>query len=191
MFTNDGQADAYDLKGECSRLPFEREKFLEKLNDSYSYYYDVTHGDDESGLPLVFKAEFHVRDEGYVLVKSAKIWSAESNEYAYFFSLPRFDGETAERCVKYALEMGLPLVQPHKEHRDSYIIAIIVADVITPEAEKVIRGSKFYKSFKFGFEGWVNLQAAAVDLSREVIVTNKVGEHVEKTLKQLLRSEKV
>ena len=101
------------------------------------------------------------------------------------------DAVTASRCIDFALEDGLPRVQPHPEHRESYIIALFVADVIDPEAQKIIRGRKFYKSFKFGLQGWVALRVAAVELEKELIETNKAGGNLVSFFRKLLRSEKV
>jgi hypothetical protein len=172
-------------------LPKERTGYLEKLKDSYQYYYNVVPGDGGSGLPLEFFADFHARDEGYVLVKRARIWAMESNEYVYIFSAPTFDRDMAARCLDYAMADGEPRIVPHKEHKDSYIIAVFVADVIDSDAIKEIRSRKFDKSFRMGLDGWAGLKTAAVELERECITTNRVGSSLTKFLKKLLRSEKV
>lgn len=169
----------------------DRTAFLEKLRDSYEYYYNMAPGDGGSGLPMEFFADFHARDEGYVLVKRARIWAMESNEYVYVFSSPLIDRETAERCIDYALSDGEPRIVPHKEHKDSYIIAVFVADVIDSDAKNEIRSRKFDKSYKMGLEGWAGLKTAAVELERECITTNRAGSSLTKFLKKLLRSEKV
>ncbi|MBQ7405104.1 MAG: hypothetical protein IJV90_01640 [Candidatus Methanomethylophilaceae archaeon] len=57
----------------------ESERILERLKDSYRHYYDI-HDDDGWS----FRAEFHSRSGGYILTKSAEMWSAEDHEYAYF-----------------------------------------------------------------------------------------------------------
>ena len=168
-------------------MAWNRAGLLDKLRESYEYYYDITEGDAGTGLPLLYSAAFHVRSEGYMLFKKAKIWAAETNEYAYIFSVPVLDAETASRCIDFALEDGLPRVQP----QESYIIALFVADVIDPEAQKIIRGRKFYKSFKFGLQGWVALKVAAVELEKELIETNKAGGNLVSFFRKLLRSEKV
>lgn len=172
-------------------LALNRTAFLEKLKDSHERYYNITEGDLNSGLPLAFFADFHARDVGYVLVKRAKIWAVESNEYVYVFGAPRFDKALASRCLDFALADGEPRIKPHKEHKDSYIIAVFVADVIDPDAVKEIRGRKFDKSFRFGFEGWAGLKTVAVELERECVSTNAVGGSLKKFYNKLLRSEKV
>ena len=134
---------------------------------------------------------FHVRSEGYVLVKQAKIWAAESNEYAYVFCTPHLDEETVGRCMDYALEDGLPRIVPDSEHRESYIIALFVADVIDKEAANAIRSRKYYRSFRLGLWVWAALRTAAVGLEKELIVTNKAGNSLVNFFRKLLRSEKV
>lgn len=183
------RADFLEMSG--VDLAIDRQKFLERLRGSYEYYYEVAEGDADSGLPLLFYADFHVNDVGYVLVKSAKIWAMESNEYVYVFSAPRFDPETVHRCLDFALADGEPRIVPHKEHKESYIIAVFVADAIDPEALKEIRRRKFDKSYKMGLEGWAALKTAAVQLERECVTTNRVGSSLTKFFKKLLRSEKV
>lgn len=168
----------------------DRSSFLSRVRDSYERYYDIADGDLDSGLPMLFFADFHARDEGYVLVKRAKIWAMESNEYVYLFTAPRIDTETAKKCLDFALDDGQKRIKPHREHRDSYIIAIFVADVIDVDAEKEIKKRRFDKSYKFGLEGWAGLKTAAVDLERECIATNSIGGSMKKLFKKLLRSEK-
>lgn len=75
-------------------MAWNRAGLLDKLRESYEYYYDITEGDAGTGLPLLYSAAFHVRSEGYMLFKKAKIWAAETNEYAYIFSVPVLDAET-------------------------------------------------------------------------------------------------
>lgn len=172
-------------------MAWDRAELLDKLRASYEYYYDIADGDMGSELPLLYTATFHVRSEGYVLIKKAKIWAAETNEYAYIFSVPVLDAETASRCIEYALNDGFPKIAPYPEHRESYIIALFVADVIDEEAVKIIRSRKFYKSFKLGLWGWMALRTAAVGLEKELIVTNKAGGNLVSFFRKLLRSEKV
>ncbi|NCB50459.1 MAG: hypothetical protein EOM54_01070 [Clostridia bacterium] len=174
-------------------MSFDRAAFLDKLRDSYEYYYDVKtlDPDENSDVPLVISAEFHARDEGYVLTKQVKIWAAESNEYVFIFSAPSFDGDTACHCIDYALADGMARIKPHSEHRNSFIIAIFIADAFDFTVQKEICKRKFDKSYKMGFHGWSALKTAAVDIEKEMIATNRPGEDIGKFLKKLLRSEKV
>ena len=151
-------------------MAWDKARLLQKLRESYEYYYDIDDGDGGSGLPLVYRAVFHVRSEGCT---------------------PHLDEETVGRCMDYALEDGLPRIVPDSEHRESYIIALFVADVIDKEAANAIRSRKYYRSFRLGLWGWAALRTAAVGLEKELIVTNKAGNSLVNFFRKLLRSEKV
>lgn len=131
-------------------MAWDKARLLQKLRESYEYYYDIDDGDGGSGLRSSIALCSTSAAEGYVLVKQAKIWAAESNEYAYVFCTPHLDEETVGRCMDYALEDGLPRIVPDSEHRESYIIALFVADVIDKEAANAIRSRKYYRSFRLG-----------------------------------------
>lgn len=178
-------------EGSWRFVALNKESFMKRLGDAYEYYYAVEYGDPEGELPLFLRGEFHANDVGYVLVKSARIWAAESNEYIYVFDTDTLDAETARRCLDYATEDGFAKVAPHKEHRETYIIAVFAANVIEPEARTLIRKAKYSRSYKHGFEGWSALRTAAVDLGEELVLTNKMGRCLEKFFKKLIRSEKV
>ena len=78
--------------------------------------------------------------------------------------------------MDYALGDGLPRITPNPEHRESYIIAVFVADVIDKEALKTqsAAGSSTGAS-GLDFWGWSALRTAAVGLEKELISTNKAG----------------
>ena len=91
-------------------MKIEREKFLDTVADSFSAYYDLHMAEGEQELPLVFRADYYSRAERYWLTKNIPIWGNETNEYAYVFSAPAFDRALAARCIDYALEEALPLL---------------------------------------------------------------------------------
>ena len=158
-----------------------RVELLEKLRDSYEYYYDLREvGNDAGELPLAIRAEFHSRDEGYVLVKAAKIWAMESNEYLYLFSAPSIDEKTAASCLDYAVKEGLSRVKPHSEHKETSSTAVFIADTIDPAVLELIRRRKEYKSFRLGLHGWAILRTCAVCLEKEMVVTNDAGKCLQK-----------
>ena len=61
-----------------------KETFLQKLLPSYESYFDIQHNVTIGSRQYPALAQFHSRSEKYILVRSAKIWATEMNEYAYF-----------------------------------------------------------------------------------------------------------
>lgn len=166
-------------------MAIERKQFIEDLKKSYEIYYDLHQNESDTELPLEFRADFHSVGERYFLVKNAKIWTSETNEYIYVFSAPSFDRDIVGRCVSYALEDGLARVTPHKNHHYSNIITVFVADEIRPDVRKVISGQKFSKSYRMSLYGFSLLKTGFIDLSKGDYGTNAEGHDLTNFFKKL------
>lgn len=163
----------------------DRKEFIDFLKRSYAIYYDLFPNEATDDLPLEFRADFHSLGESYFLVKSAKIWTSETNEYVYVFSAPAFDGDAIKRCVDYALEDGLARVTPSKDHQYSNVITVFVADEIAPEVRKAISKLKFSKSYRMSLYGFSLLKAGFIDLSKSDYGTNAAGHDLTEFFKKL------
>ncbi len=153
-----------------------REETLERMLQGYEAYFDVERFfNPKDDIPLVAECRFYVHSEKYVLVKKAKLWDADSNEYVYIFSVPELTREIFTRCKDYAYADGMKKIEPKPGHMYSYITPVFICDTCTPEAEKALKRCKVYKSFHFSWYGWMNLHTAAVILSDSRVITNKMG----------------
>ena len=167
-------------------MAIERSLFLEIVKDAYSAYYSIVDDAQAPDLPLTFRADYKSRDEQYFFVKSANIWGNEKNEYAYVFSAPEIDPATAQKCLDWALQDMLPRVKPHKEHQYTNCKAVVITDTLSDETALTVKKSKFSKSYGFlSTQGYTELIAAAVDLSTEAVVTNRVGHGLEDFFRKL------
>lgn len=167
-------------------MAIERSLFLEIVKDAYSAYYSIVDDAQAPDLPLAFRADYRSRDEQYFFVKSANIWGNEKNEYAYIFSAPEIDPATAQKCLDWALQDMLPRVKPHKEHQYTNCKAVFITDTLSGETAQTVKKSKFSKSYGFlSTQGYTELIAAAVDLSTEAVVTNRVGHGLEDFFRKL------
>ena len=102
-----------------------REEALDKLCHSYSGYFDVVRHEEPKGY-LVAEAGLHIHSEKYVLVKAAKLWEADNNEYVYIFSAPVLTKEIFEQCREQARADGMQRIEPGPNHMCSYITAIFL-----------------------------------------------------------------
>lgn len=163
-----------------------KEERLEAVLEGFSGYFDIER--ELSGGESIFDARaiFHSRSEKYVLVKSAKLWAAEMNEYAYFKLANSLKEEDVNIWSQLAVNEGMKLVKPHREHMYSYITLIIIADSIDKEMLRVVRRQKYKKSFKFAFYGWTELHVAAIDAGTGRIYTNTEGRALEKSLGKII-----
>ena len=157
-------------------MTIERGVFLEIVKDAYSAYYTIIPAEEgQEDLPLAFRAEYNVRDEQYFFVKSANIWKNEKHEYCFVFSAPAFDPALAKKCIDFSLQEMLPKVRPHKEHQCTNAKAVFLADTLDADTIKVIRRASRTKNYRFGLQGFSNLLAGGVDLSKQKTYTNAAG----------------
>jgi len=166
----------------------ERQKKLEKLLLAYQRYFDIkrdiTIGDDRFDA----FAEFHSTSEKYVLVKKAKLWSLENNEYAYFYLTDKLDLDGFQHIQKVALDAGMELVHPHSEHMYSFVTLVILSDEIDEDAKEALQKLRFEKNFRLSLHGWMEFRIAAINFSSGEIISNRSGKAVRELLEQNLQS---
>ena len=168
-----------------------RAQVLTRMLKGYQAYFDIEQYEDgKDGLPLAAHCRFYVHSEKYVLVKKAKLWDADSNEYVYIFSVPELTKELYEICKNYAYEDGMKLIDPKPGHMYSYITPVFICDTCTPEAEKALKRCRIYKSFHFSLHGWMDFHAAVLEVNHNKITTNRNGKCVEKVMKNVLFQKK-
>ena len=132
-------------------MPVSRETMLAKLRDAYTVYFDDV--EVASSVPHLSACyDFHSTNECFVISKKVKLWSAETNEYVYVFSLPHLDVQTFESCRDHALELGMAKVRPHLDHKSSFVTAVFVCDSISEDAAKALAKTRIHKDFLFSLK---------------------------------------
>ena len=131
-----------------------REEALDKLCHSYSGYFDVVRHEEPKGY-LVAEAGLHIHSEKYVLVKAAKLWEADNNEYVYIFSVPVLTKEIFEQCREQARADGMQRIEPGPNHMCSYITAIFLCDTCEPDVQFVEAGFCSASLSDFFFAMWM------------------------------------
>lgn len=170
-------------------MAFTREELLERLLDSYAGSYDIERDVNESDRPeLAARAHFFVDESQYMISKKAVMYSVTSDEYVWFFTVPRLTAGICDACISYAWDKGLQLAD-HASGKQmvTRISAVFIADTIDDDAENRVVKCRLYKSFQFSLKGWMECHTAAVDLGKESAVSNRYGRETAKHLKNLLR----
>lgn len=165
------------------KMSYSREELTDKILDSYRAYFDVNPLEGQKGL--VARCDFHVHNEKYVLVKSAKLWQADCHEYVYVFSVPSLTQDVFKSCEEYVCREGFSLVEPKEGHMYTYITAVFVCDDFTKEAAGLLKRSRRYKSYKFSIHGWAELRVFAVRAEDKKLISNGAGRQCSKFVKKL------
>ena len=136
---------------------------------------------------LICRCDFSVRNAQYVLSKKNELWSAESREHCYIFSLPQLTEETYQTLERYVYEEGMKLIHPGKGHMCTTLTLLVVCDESTPGAEKLLKKCRLHKSFRFSIDGWMDFHTGLMTLGSGKAAANFGGHDNLKLLRQLIR----
>ena len=157
---------------------------LDKLLNVYSHSYDIyKDGAPEcAGFPAA--AYYYLRDENYLLSRQHVLSAVEQHEYLYFFLTDHLDEQTLQQQIELSKTAGLSLVKPHKDHMFSNVGLVILANTISPEAQKLIRRTRFRKNYKLTLQGWTEYQLAAMEASTNSFFSNPAGKEAKKNMER-------
>ena len=157
---------------------------LEQLLKAYSYYFDIERDVTVEGGSFPAAAKYHLREENYVATKAHTIYATEQHEYVYFYLTEHLDAETLGQQIQLARESGLAEINPHSEHMFSYVTLIILADAIDPDAQQLLKKTRFRKNFCLALHGWMEFHIAAMEVSTNRFLSNPAGKEARKTLER-------
>ena len=163
-------------------MDFPLRERLEKLLKAYSHKYDITLDVTENGVEYPATADFFFRDENYAFSKKAVISAYEQHDFAYFYLADHLDAAAAKDLLDRTLQTGMARIRPHKEHKSSYVSLVILANTITPEAQALIKKTRFQKNFLMTLHGWMEYHIAAMEISTNCFLSNPAGKGIKKTL---------
>lgn len=131
------------------------------LLDSFGGYYNTRRlePDDEFFGTMVY----HARDEKYILTQSAKLWAAESHEYAYMISAEHLTLDFVREKIAAAMDYGMQCIKPHPEHMKSTVTALFVCQTCDKDAAKYIARFTKSKAYKLSLHGWMYGRAVCLE----------------------------
>ena len=160
-----------------------REKVMNALLETHQSYFDMF--PCQEGY-LVARGDFHVHSEKYVLIKKAKLWEADCNEFVYFFSVGQLTAEILDKCIDLAYREGMPKIEPKDGHMYSYITALFVCDECDGEALKKLKKCRIHKEFKFSLHGWMDFHSGVIVCGQGTTAFNKSGKDKKKLLDDIV-----
>ena len=153
---------------------------LEKLLRAYARYYDIER--DHPAEPFAAEAVFHSHDEQYFLIRAARIAEAEAHEYVFFAVEERLSAKRLTELASAAWTEGLKRVTPHRDHRSSDVILIVLTDAAEPEALRTAKRLKQYRSYRWGFRGWSHFLLYTVEAPTGRGAWNRQGARLKKLI---------
>ena len=168
----------------------DRDRYVKLLQSAFRRYYNIAPASEleNSFDGLLCRCDFDVRNAQYVLSKKNELWSAESHEHCYVFSLPALTADIYSSMEKYVYTEGMKLVHPGKGHMCTTLTLLAVCDSCTPEAEKKLKRCRIHKNFRFSLDGWMDFHTALMNLETQKASTNFSGHDNAKVMKQILKA---
>ena len=159
---------------------------LERMLKAYGDYYNINQ--INPAPPFIAEAVFHSHDEQYFFTRSAVIAESESHEHIFFSLEKDLNLDKLRNLARIAWETGLERVKPHAHHRNSDIALIILTDRAAPDITgQAVKKIKYYKSYRWGFQGWSHFRLVIRDAATGNIFYNTQGRAIgELTRKNLI-----
>ena len=157
---------------------------LDKLLDAYSHQYDIERNVETGHFCYPATATYYLRDENYLISRQHVLSAVEQHEYLYFYLTDHLTVEELKTQIELSRQAGLSRVRPHKDHMFSNVGLVVLANTVDPEAQQLIRRTRFRKNYKLTFHGWTEYQLAAMEVSTNRFFSNPAGKGAKQTLER-------
>ena len=140
--------------------------------------------------PLLARCDFFEHSQKYVLSKKAELWSADSEEFLYLFSVPELTVDLFNKCKQYVYEDGMERLNSGPGHMYTYLTAVFLCDSCDDDALKLLKKTRIYKSFHFSLNGWMDYRNVVAVFDNSLIGSNYSGRSAAKFMKKILFTKK-
>ena len=157
-------------------------QYLDIIEEKLRCSFDIQRNYSINDYQYDMYAEYHLRNEQYVLVKKAVVFAFENNEYSLIKHFENLNKDNLKEIIDTLIQSVELIVKPSREHMSSIVTLVIVTDNIfnedIDEITKTVTRFNYNKGFAFGFKGWADIRLVLVSLNEGLIATNKKGKEV-------------
>ena len=165
----------------------DRTDALEQLLHAYEGMYNVER--ENPAEPFFAEAAFHMKNENYFLVKSAKYFESHAHEYTFFADTDVLTPELLDHFHERAWDEGMSRVTIGNNHWTSDVSLVILTDEVTPECVKKIKRTSHHKSYKHGLEGYSHLHLMVYEVPSDRYYKNGMGDHLVNTARSVFEKK--
>lgn len=157
-------------------------EYLDMIEEKLKSSFDIKRNYPINDFQYDIFAEYHLRNEKYVLLKKAVVYAFENNEYCLIKHCENLSMNFLKKIIDVLTESIELIVKPGSEHMSSTVTLVLVTDNIVNENSdeiiKTIKRFNYNKGFAFGFKGWADIRLILVSLNEGLIAANKKGKEV-------------
>lgn len=158
-----------------------RAEYADFLTRKLQGCFDLEYEQTIDNMFFNITGKYYRRSARYMLSKNLEIYAQRNNEYLFFKEYDRSLCEGDIDGLHDFLKRNVDdLIEVNDDHMESVIIFLLSCGFPVEDSTKSrIEKFKFYKSYKFGFNGWVNSKIIVVDPFSGKYISNKFGRRVE------------
>lgn len=157
---------------------------VNKLLTSFDIEKDV----DIEGMNFDFIGKYNEKITRYFAFRELTYESFENNETILCKSYPEKITRGDVEDLKGFIRESCSLLAPPRPNHMSTCLTLIVISKLEDSEPEYIKKFRFYRSYAFGFKGWVNCKLICVDPERERVLTNREGRKELKFIQNILSS---
>lgn len=148
----------------------------------FEKYYDIK---EYNLLNPKYVAVFHASLERYVLTRKANLWTADDNEYVFFYEGGILTEDELKKNIDTSLSLSRDFIKPDRNHRSSIATSIMVYGSADPGVRKSVEKYRYYRSFKFTLNGWMRHRIIVLNVGDSEVYSDSYS----KELKELIISD--
>ncbi|MGH4123347.1 MAG: hypothetical protein ACREV6_10520 [Clostridium sp.] len=155
--------------------------YMENLFEKYNKNFNISKNIELCEKKISLFAEYKGIGARTFITQKDVIDKFEFNEYCIVNDYNKISIQEVVEYTEYLKTLINTLVKPHREHKSSTITGVIVCSTpIDKSTENFIKKFRFTKHYKLYFHGWSDIRLLLVDLSNNLVISNKQGNSVKK-----------
>lgn len=156
-------------------------EYLNKLKNNLTKYFDIELDKSIGGKLFSLYGRYYTRNAKYFALKNVEVYSFIVNEYILYNDCNSVNVYYLKELKEYIKDHVDDIVIRDKECMSSGITFLISSkEDIDKDTIKAIKNFKFYKSYNWGFNGWVNVKLIFVNIKTNQTYSNRLGRREKK-----------
>lgn len=158
-----------------------RVEYADFLTTRLKSNFDLEYKQTIDNMYFDIVGKYYQRSARYLVSKNLEIYAHQNNEYIFYKDYDRMVNlEDIDGLYDFVSSHVDKLIKVDDEHMESVITILVTCEFpLDEKTKKAIKKFKFYKSFKFGFRGWVNGKIIVLDPSAGIYFSNRYGRRIE------------
>lgn len=156
---------------------------IEGLRDKLARHFDFLPEAERrwGGIEFDLAARSIIRNEAYLLFKSAVMYAFDNNEYCFVREIEQVDHHFVGKLEAALMEAAKQYVVPSEEHMSTALTGIIMTPgPVDPALKRHIERYRKQQSYWFGLKGWTSYRIILIETQTQSVTASKEAQKAAK-----------